>query len=63
MPTAKGTTRTGRSGGKVDAPGKAHRKAPEPTPGVKKSNLMISNARLRQQRNPSVAPARQGRGR
>lgn len=60
MATAKGTTLKGRSGGKVDAPGKKHRGAPAPTPGVKHSNLMISNARLRQQHNPRVAPARQG---
>jgi hypothetical protein len=63
MTTRKNTTATGRSGGKVDAPGKAHRGAPAPTPGIKKSNLMIPKANLRKQRNPSVAPARQsGRG-
>jgi hypothetical protein len=32
---------TGRSGGKVDAPGKKHRGAPAPTPGIKHSDLMI----------------------
>lgn len=31
----------GRSGGKVDAPGKKHRKAPPATPGIKHSDLMI----------------------
>jgi hypothetical protein len=31
----------GRSGGKVDAPGKKHRGAPAPTPGIKHSDLMI----------------------
>jgi hypothetical protein len=32
---------TGRSGGKVDAPGKKHRGAPAATPGIKHSDLMI----------------------
>jgi hypothetical protein len=40
MATRKDPT-TGRSGGKVDAPGKTHRKAPAPTPGIKHSDLMI----------------------
>jgi len=63
MATRKDKTPAGRSGGKVDAPGKKHRGAPVPTPGIKKSNLMISNANLRKQRSPRVAPARQsGRG-
>lgn len=31
----------GRSGGKVDAPGKKHRGAPPATPGIKHSDLMI----------------------
>jgi hypothetical protein len=31
----------GRSGGKVDAPGKKHRGAPAATPGIKHSDLMI----------------------
>jgi hypothetical protein len=39
--TTRNDRTTGRSGGKVDAPGKTHRKAPAPTPGVKHSDLMI----------------------
>jgi len=63
MATPKDKSSKGRSGGKVDAPGKKHRGAPAATPGVKKSNLMIPKAALRQQRSPRVAPARQsGRG-
>lgn len=63
MATRKHQTPAGRSGGKVDAPGKKHRGAPAPTSGVQKSNLMIPKANLRQQRSPKVAPARQpGRG-
>ena len=63
MATRKDKAPAGRSGGKVDAPGKKHRGAPVSTPGVKKSNLMIPNANLRKQRSPRVAPARQsGRG-
>jgi hypothetical protein len=38
---AKGKAPAGRSGGKVDAPGKKHRKAPAATSGIKKSDLMI----------------------
>jgi hypothetical protein len=38
----------GRSGGKVDAPGKAHRKAPD-RPPVKKSDEMISKAKFARQ--------------
>jgi len=38
---AKSNAPAGRSGGKVDAPGKKHRKAPEATHGVKHSDLMI----------------------
>ena len=41
MATRKDKTQTGRSGGKVDAPGKTHRKAPAATPGIKHSDLMI----------------------
>ena len=41
MATQKGKTATGRSGGKVDAPGKKHRKAPAATHGIKHSDLMI----------------------
>ena len=41
MATRKDKTPTGRSGGKVDAPGKTHRKAPAATPGIKHSDLMI----------------------
>jgi len=41
-PTAKAAA--GRSGGKVDAPGKTHRKAPARTRAVKKSDLMIPKA-------------------
>ena len=63
MATRKDETSKGRSGGKVNAPGKTHRKAPVPTPGIKKSNLMIPKASLRQQRSPRVAAARQSRGR
>jgi hypothetical protein len=49
---AKATTATrGRSGGKVDAPGKKHRKPTSPTHGVKHSNEMI----------PKVNAARQMR--
>ena len=63
MATRKEQTLTGRSGGKVDAPGKKHRGAPASTTGVKKSNLMIPNANLRKQRSPRVSAARQsGRG-
>lgn len=40
-PTAKAA---GRSGGKVDAPGKTHRKPPAQTRAVKKSDEMISKA-------------------
>jgi hypothetical protein len=47
---AKGKTPAGRSGGKVDAPGKKHRKAPAATPGVKKSDLMIPKAALQKMR-------------
>jgi hypothetical protein len=60
MANRKAMTSAGRSGGKVDAPGKKHRGAPASTAGIKKSNLMIPNATLRKQRNPRVAPARQG---
>jgi hypothetical protein len=38
---AKTKATAGRSGGKVDAPGKKHRGAPAATPGVKHSDLMI----------------------
>jgi hypothetical protein len=41
-PTAKAA---GRSGGKVDAPGKTHRKPPTPTRAVKKSDEMIPKAK------------------
>jgi hypothetical protein len=41
MTTRKEQTPAGRSGGKVDAPGKTHRKAPIPTLGIKHSDLMI----------------------
>ena len=41
MATQKGKTPAGRSGGKVDAPGKKHRGAPASTPGIKHSDLMI----------------------
>jgi hypothetical protein len=34
-------TPAARNRGKVDAPGKTHRKAPTPTPGIKHSDLMI----------------------
>jgi hypothetical protein len=37
-----------RSRGQVDAPGKAHRKAPAPTHGVKHSNLMIPKVKAAQ---------------
>jgi hypothetical protein len=42
-PKAKATPRAvqGRSGGKVDAPGKKHRKPAAPTRGVKHSDQMI----------------------
>jgi hypothetical protein len=53
MATSKKTTstasRTGRSGGKVDAPGKKHRGAPAATPGVKHSDLMIPKVTAAQQ--------------
>jgi hypothetical protein len=35
---------SGRSGGKVDAPGKKHRKAPGPARGVKHSNEQVPKA-------------------
>jgi hypothetical protein len=38
---AKSKATAGRSGGKVDAPGKKHRGAPAATPGIKHSDLMI----------------------
>ena len=41
MATRHDKTPAGRSGGKVGAPGKTHRKAPVPTPGIKHSDLMI----------------------
>ena len=40
----------GRSGGKVDAPGKKHRKPAARTPGVKHSNEMISKGNAARQR-------------
>lgn len=44
----------GRSGGKVDAPGKKHRKAPEATPGIPHSDQVIAKLatadRMRQAR-------------
>jgi hypothetical protein len=40
----------GRSGGKVDAPGKKHRKPAARTPGVKHSNEMISKGNASRQR-------------
>jgi hypothetical protein len=39
---------TGRSGGKVDAPGKKHRGAPAATPGIKHSDLMIPKTAIAQ---------------
>jgi hypothetical protein len=39
--TRKATARTGRSGGKVDAPGKSHRKPPPSARGTKHSDEMI----------------------
>ena len=45
QPTVKAS---GRSGGKVDAPGKAHRKAPA-TRAVKKSDEMIPKAKAARQ--------------
>ena len=46
-PTAKAAA--GRSGGKVDAPGKTHRKAPARAPAVKKSDQMIPKAKAARQ--------------
>lgn len=47
-PPVQKTPRTsqpkGRSGGKVDAPGKKHRKAPAPQPGVRHSEQSIAKA-------------------
>jgi hypothetical protein len=40
----------GRSGGKVDAPGKKHRKPAASTPGVKHSNEMIAKGTAARQR-------------
>jgi len=44
MAAGKAKGKTGRSGGAVDAPGKAHRKPGASTPGVKLSNLMVPKA-------------------
>jgi hypothetical protein len=46
---AAGKAGTGRSGGKVDAPGKAHRKAPPRTRSVKHSDQTISKTRAARQ--------------
>jgi putative hydrolase len=46
-PMAKTTKRAaGRSGGKVDAPGKQHRGAPTSTRGIKKSDLVVPKLKL-----------------
>jgi hypothetical protein len=44
----RATARTGRSGGKVDAPGKSHRKPPPSTRGTKHSDEMIPKMRAAQ---------------
>jgi hypothetical protein len=44
MAAGKAKGKTGRSGGAVDAAGKAHRKPGKSTPGAKHSNLMIPKA-------------------
>jgi hypothetical protein len=43
-----GPAATGRSGGKVDAPGKTHRKPPSPTRGVKHSDETIPKVKALQ---------------
>ena len=49
-PATSGKTGTGsRSGGKVDAPGKAHRKAPPRTRSVKHSDQTISKTKAARQ--------------
>ena len=45
---ARAKPAAGRSGGKVDAPGKTHRKAPEATPGIKHSDQMIPKVKAAQ---------------
>ena len=49
-PEKPATSTAGRSGGKVDAPGKKHRKPAARTPGVKHSNEMISKGNAARQR-------------
>lgn len=55
---ASGQTRAGRSGGKVDAPGKKHRDAPPAVHGVKHSDQKISKAIAARQMKRG--PQRQG---
>ena len=52
---------TGRSGGAVDAPGKAHRKPGPSTRGAKHSDQMIPNAEVeKMMRRPQRRGARGG---
>jgi len=53
-PRSQRSQAAGRSGGKVDAPGKKHRKAAAPKRGVKHSNQMLAKSK-------SARQARRGR--
>ena len=55
-PATPATTRQSR--GKVDAPGKTHRKAPTPTPGIKHSDLMIPKVTAAQKMRRGRRPGR-----